>query len=548
AAAAAVADSHAYRLTGLRADSTYRARVRAISRCGRRSAWSAPASLSTASPPTDSWRRLRPSPALSGAAGRGGRFQDRGSGAAYALVPPTATVFDASSSASAGSGWTPPSADPPTAAQPAATPAARSGAAAAALADGRVCFFGGFGDGQDCTGAVTDTTSAGENPRGAAAADGSLAPLRRCALNGGLSNELWCLEAGSRRWRQVTFVGPAPPPRHGHSMSVIGGSRLVVFGGRGGPSDDGFADGFIDPVTTLDPAYAGNEDPASPFFDDIWELELDPRQRVTAVALPWASIPEGFLFTDAIDVRVSSNGTAAVIGAAESMCISAMSVSLNVSHPCARQLRISLQGPAPFVDDPAVLLQYNDGFGGDAGMGFGDASGGSGDGGGYGSYACHADVAATFADADSTAAVTPATAAEGGWTDIQLPAFAPLEPLLAKFGGRPAGGTWKLEIYDREVDSIVGMLESWSLAFTLRPCDPTAPLAWTQRGNATTAAKVAKGSGNTWITARATHAAVVVEAPAAAARNAAAGLGAWLDPARADAAMFVLGGRGPAGR
>jgi hypothetical protein len=50
--------------------------------------------------------------------------------------------------------------------------------------------------------------------------------------------------------------------------------------------------------------------------------------------------------------------------------------------------------------------------------------------------------------------------------------FQPAEPLRT-YAGLRAGGEWVLGVYDRSVDGVAGKLESASLAFTARECDPT---------------------------------------------------------------------------
>ncbi|WOK95002.1 F-box/kelch-repeat protein [Canna indica] len=77
-------------------------------------------------------------------------------------------------------------------------------------------------------------------PRGAHAA--CSAGDKRMVIHGGIGlnglrfNDTWILnlsdDFGSGRWHQVTNVRPSPPPRSGHSLTWIGGTYMVLFGGR----------------------------------------------------------------------------------------------------------------------------------------------------------------------------------------------------------------------------------------------------------------------------------------------------------------------------
>lgn len=64
----------------------------------------------------------------------------------------------------------------------------------------------------------------------------------------------------------VSAGGAAPAARDGHTASVTG-TKMIIFGGRGNGSDSGSQDGQGLRTTA--------------FFDDEWEIDLDPSRHVT---------------------------------------------------------------------------------------------------------------------------------------------------------------------------------------------------------------------------------------------------------------------------
>ncbi len=59
--------------------------------------------------------------------------------------------------------------------------------------------------------------------------------------------------------------GVAPAARDGHTASVTG-TKMIIFGGRGNGSDSSSQDG---------------QGLHTAFFDDEWEIDLDPSRHVT---------------------------------------------------------------------------------------------------------------------------------------------------------------------------------------------------------------------------------------------------------------------------
>lgn len=67
-------------------------------------------------------------------------------------------------------------------------------------------------------------------------------------------------------WTEVLVNGEAPAARDGHSASVAG-SKMIVFGGRGGNG------------TESDPQ--AGQGTGTSLLNDEWEIDLDPSQHVT---------------------------------------------------------------------------------------------------------------------------------------------------------------------------------------------------------------------------------------------------------------------------
>lgn len=45
-------------------------------------------------------------------------------------------------------------------------------------------------------------------------------------------NRIWTTFAVSLQWRELVFQGPVPPPRCGHTATMVE-KRMLIFGGRG---------------------------------------------------------------------------------------------------------------------------------------------------------------------------------------------------------------------------------------------------------------------------------------------------------------------------
>lgn len=110
-------------------------------------------------------------------------------------------------------------------------------------------------------------------------------------------NDTYVLDVNSSRWIKPKISGTPPPPRYGHS-SILAGSRIIIFGGKG--SKCVFRDlHALDPVTMT--WYQGPEGGGAPsarfdhssnlvggtkmivfggwngseFFNDVYVLDLE---------------------------------------------------------------------------------------------------------------------------------------------------------------------------------------------------------------------------------------------------------------------------------
>lgn len=235
-------------------------------------------------------------------------------------------------------------------------------------------------------------------------------------------------------WTEVLVNGTAPAARDGHTSSVAG-SKMIIFGGRGNGSES-------------DPQVGGGA--GTSLLGDEWEIDLDPSQHVT-VATDTSTVsgfsvlggvrlsgsrstpnPRPDRFTHAgcpylpfrakqqaireggvtfIPLVVEQAPSQQDEDSDSGMCVSDMSVVVEIDHGCTGQLQLTLYGPGPPPGDtsypentpraePAVLfVGYNGTDGAYAGAdgledGLGTAvEGGSGGGCGDGMVALFTDSA-----------------------------------------------------------------------------------------------------------------------------------------------------------
>ncbi|CAM9805532.1 unnamed protein product, partial [Discosporangium mesarthrocarpum] len=461
-----------YTLTGLSPSSGYSVRVRAVGRSGA-GPYSNLLAVETQALPINSWSQIHPRSLLlaRGGGGLSGPVLGR------PHLSDIAQALDSDTSKGDG-GYS----DPPTE-EKQTLPDPREGHSLAAIGE-KVYMFGGRSDGHLCT-ALTGAGTLGDLP---ATESGDV-----CVNNYGYSSELWEFSPLSEVWEEKILddelVGPSP--REGHSASVLDGSRMFIFGGRGNGS-------------------LGS--PSAIHHADLWEIELDPAWKASAYFNSTGGgskdIPEGEQAFSAVFINDSapwedpsfSPMSLASAPSPNNTCVSALSVRLHVEHPCPAQLRLTLYGPGPpFVrrshnfppnslGEPLLLF---DGTRSplidtcQAGRSDGLIEGVGSSGGGLGPDLVLSDLAPL----GLWDRYLQGGGGEDGGVDSNPPGlelsgegwFKPEEKLLPKFGGAAAGGEWVLGFRDMEADGKNGTLLDWSIDFELRPCRKAGTLRWINR-------------------------------------------------------------------
>eukprot|EP00752_Nemacystus_decipiens_P004487 g4097.t2 len=320
----------------------------------------------------------------------------------------------------------------------------------------RVYMFGGLASVGRCPSAMVGSSALGDTPGGAAVED--------CVGGDSFSAELWEFNPAVRTWTEILVNGEAPAARDGHTANVAG-SKMIIFGGRGNGIES-------DPQV--------GEGTGTVFLGDEWEIDLDPSRHVTVATDSSTAIREGGATFIPLVVEQAQTQD----DTDSDMCVSDVSVAVEIDHSCTGQLQLTLYGPGPPPGDtsypenapraePAVLfVGYNgtDGAYVDAdGLkeGFGTATGRSGG-------ECGDGILATFTDA----------ADRGVWECCGKGSpfsgtFKPVDRLLVgRFLRMPANGEWTLAVLDDSVDGSNGTVTSWSLNLETRPCDWRSALRW----------------------------------------------------------------------
>jgi Kelch motif len=303
-------------------------------------------------------------------------------------------------------------------------PSARSGHSAV-TARGELYVFGGASSSSDCSGAVASLRGLAGTTATAAAA------VPPCIRGGGLGRELWRFSPGSSVWKEISVDGTSPQPsaRRGHSTALLGASELLLLGG-------------LDSSSTAQP------------LSQLWRLDVAPRIPLAAA---WSSggVPLPLQQGSYTWLIAAVPGGAAAAG----MCISDLSVTVTLSHPCSRQLKLVLKGPgiptadanfAPLTDRTAgsvTLFSFAEG---------GDAPG-----------ICAGGGLAGTVFTDSALKSVNGCCSDAPYAGV----FKPAEPLLPVFGGLPAAGQWSLGVLDATEDSSSGSISAWSLQLTVTPCN-----------------------------------------------------------------------------
>ncbi|CAM9161625.1 unnamed protein product [Ectocarpus fasciculatus] len=428
-------------LSGLSPSSDFDVRVAPISRLGTGTP-SAVVSFSTSAFPVNEWERVIPRPSWPERHGHG-------------LTSPELGMIDSwdtdlASMEGEGNGLS----NPPTEMRQ-ELPSPRSGHTLAVVA-GKVYMFGGISAKPLCSSATVGSTALGDTPGGANTED--------CMGGDSFSAELWEFNPSTSVWTEVlvNIDGEAPAARDGHTASVAG-SKMIVFGGRGNESDSYTQEGS-------NTALLGDE----------WEIDLDPSQLITVSTNSSTNIREGGqtfipLVVEQTDAQRAETDV--------DMCVTDLSVAVEIDHDCIQQLQLTLYGPGPPPGDtsrlasasraePAVL------FVGDSvadcapddevGVGI-DATAGDVSGGG-----CVDGMDVSFEDA----------AESGVWegcnnrSPLRGTFKAADRLLVGRFLRMPAEGEWALGVLDNAVDGSNGTVTRWSLDVEIRPCDWQSALRW----------------------------------------------------------------------
>eukprot|EP00903_Cladosiphon_okamuranus_P009839 g9351.t2 len=427
-------------VTGLRPSSEYNVRVATVSRRGPGRPSKA-FTVATGALPTNQWKRVIPRPSRPERPGRGLLGGELGE------TEPWDTDLSAVQEGGAFS-------DPPTVRRQ-EFPSARSGHTLAFVA-GKVYMFGGLASTSRCSSATIGSSALGDTPGGAA--------VENCVGGGSFSAELWEFNPPVKMWTKVLVSGAAPAARDGHTASVAG-SKMIIFGGRGNGTESD--------------AQVGDGSGTS-LLGDEWEIDLDPSQHVTvATDSPTAIREGGATFIPLVVEQAQTQGDTL-----SGMCVSDMSVAVEIDHGCTGQLQLTLYGPGPPPGDtsypkntpraePAVLFV---GYNGTDGA-FLDAGG---LGGGFGTSA----AAAGGGCGNGMAAIFNDSAAMGVWEccgkgNPFSGTFKAVDRLLVgRFLHMPASGEWTLGVIDNAVDGSLGNVTNWSLHIETRSCDWRSALRW----------------------------------------------------------------------
>ncbi|CBN74811.1 conserved unknown protein [Ectocarpus siliculosus] len=309
-----------------------------------------------------------------------------------------------------------------------------------------------------------------------------------CMGGDSFSAELWEFNPSTSVWTEVlvNVDGNAPPARDGHTASVVG-SKMVVFGGRGNGSDSD--------------AQAGRGSNTA-LLEDEWAIDLDLSQLITISTNFSTNIREGGqIFIPLVVEQTEAQRAEADVD----MCVTDLSVAVEIDHDCIQQLQLTLYGPGPPPGDtsplgdvsraePAVLV-----LGGgisdcasDVDL-FGDGNDGAAGDASYGGCVDGMDV--SFED----------SAESGVWegcnnrSPLRGTFKAADRLLVGRFLRMPAEGEWTLGVLDNAVDGSNGTVTRWSLDVEIRPCDWRSALRWINV------------SGDARPPARARHTAAVVD-------------------------------------
>ena len=166
---------------------------------------------------------------------------------------------------------------------------------------------------------------------------GGFAKLPNCMTTGNIeqencsepsfeySNELWKFDPVDSTWELlIPKNGIQPEGREQHSATVLSDNRMLVFGGRSRLKDP------------------GNGTSRYAYLSDVWLLDVG---RITKHTFRHSEerveIPEGKFLRKNLIINVEKSEDVGT----EDLCVDDVKVRVSISHPCTRQLSLSLYGP-----------------------------------------------------------------------------------------------------------------------------------------------------------------------------------------------------------
>ncbi|GMF35487.1 unnamed protein product [Phytophthora fragariaefolia] len=324
-------------------------------------------------------------------------------------------------------------------------PSARRGHSLTAL-DNYLYLFGGLAKSYECNRAHKIPCLLQQKPRA-------------------VSNELWRYDLLTETWWQVPQPALLPPPREKHSVAVVSG-RLILFGGRQNDGSD-----------------AGDASTWGPLaLNDLWELSVSSTTaKRVAVSLDThqpatLAIPDGG--------EIFALGTKSASSSGEQLCVTNVSVTVQLTHACPHKLQLQLFGPGPStfpgrqqsvhfpVNSQARETTWSDS------QGLGIFQGDHRVTGTAPNTRAFPVLLQSPEEAADNTACSPGTQKLNFISSPSITSVSgsPLEA-LSVFHQLPVVGNWTLELADTAADGLVGTLDSWDIAFDLAPCIPA--FTWT---------------------------------------------------------------------
>jgi hypothetical protein len=323
------------------------------------------------------------------------------------------------------------------------------------LIDNLVYVFGGRTGGYQCSSVYKDFVDSGMGDSGR--------DVSPCATYVSEVNELWTFDIETYKWHAVNttvWESSPPPEREQHSAVKVNGD-LYIFGGKSRPLPaseiDGSAVNYEDLWSLSVPDSVNN---------DLWRLSVQHQDVYNMTVIDPSPVMEDTRLLQTLDGAAPSsyvgseayrdhmgNGTDARVGT----CIDKIVVRVEVKHPCADQLRLSLIGPGPQTGSPnfhapsashEVTLLDRRLSERDHGMG------------------CVGGVHSFVFDDDASTRTDEGMYHNTHYEDLLMRP----EGTLAEFVGGSAVNEWTMVVEDKLADGLTGELLSWEIETYVSPC------------------------------------------------------------------------------